>query len=194
MRRSLLSLGLVCLTLAYGLSPSGAWFAGSWNSTGSIITSGALELQVTGGPLKAANLKPGQDYTPLGVFCLENTGTIPLKYKGQFESSVPITHQLLRYASLKVEQQTTGHWVTVQEILGMASIESDALPYYFKHPGQLPEVVNRAVVSGELTAADRLCYRLSVMLDHRTPNSEQGRTIDFVLHLDSTQMNNPVWE
>lgn len=194
---TLLGLLAVCLSLsalAYGAAPSGAWFSGSWTTGSAIITTGALDLRVTGGPLTAANLQPGQDYMPLGVFCLKNTGTIALKYEGKFESSAPITHQLLRYATLKVEQQTAGPWVTVQAIPGMAPVETDSLPYYFKHPGQAAGVVNRAVVSGSLSANDRLCYRLSVLLDPHTPNSEQGRTVDFVLHLDATQVNNPAWE
>jgi hypothetical protein len=186
--------GCVLAALAFDAAPSGAWFSGSWTTGSAIITSGSLDLQVTGGPLKATNLKPGEDHAPLGVFCLKNTGTITLRYKGQFESPVSITHQLLRYTTLKVEQHTTGHWVTVQEIVGTAAIETDSLPYYFKHPGQAPETVNHAVIHGELAANDRLCYRLSVMLDPHTPNSEQGRAIDFVLHLDATQVNNPAWE
>ena len=185
----LLSLG----TTTLGVTSSGAWFSDTWSSAGSILLSGSLDFDVTGGPMWATNLQPGPDFAPLGEFCTTNTGTLPLKYRGQFESAAPITHDLLRYTTLQVEQHTTGQWAWVREIPGTAPVETDSLPYFFKHPGQAAEVVNPFVVAGSLAAGERLCYRLSVKLDPLTPDTQQGQIVDFVLHLHATQIANPAW-
>jgi hypothetical protein len=179
--------------LAYGLAPSGAWYMGSWSSAGFILSSGSLDLHVTGDSLRATNLQPGTEYTLLGTFCLQNTGTLDLKYRGLFESPAPIANDLLWYMTLKVEQQTGGPWRTVQEIPGTAAIATETLLYYFKHPGQGPDVVNHYVVAGSLVPGESACHRLSVMLDPATPNSEQGKFIEFALHLDASQVTNPLW-
>jgi hypothetical protein len=196
-RRTLSLLLIACVslgTLAFGLVPSGAWFIDSWTSAGFIITSGSLDLHVSGGPLTATNLEPGQGYAPLGEFCSANTGTLDLKYRGLFESTAPIANNLLQYVTMKVEQHTTGPWVTLQEIPGVAMVETDSLVSYFKHPQQGAEVVNHFVVAGSLVPDERICYRLSVLLDPNTPDSEQGQAVDFILHLDATQATNPTWQ
>ncbi len=41
----------------------------------------------------------------MGIFCAKNTGTTDLKYHGLFETPVNPTHDLLKFATLKVEQQ-----------------------------------------------------------------------------------------
>jgi hypothetical protein len=105
-----------------------------------------------------------------------------------------LVNDLLQYATLKVEQHTTGLWVTLQEIPGTALVESDSLLYYFRHPAQSPAVVNHFIVAGSLAPHEKICYRLAVMLDPGTPDSEQGKAVDFVLHLEATQLSNPTWQ
>jgi hypothetical protein len=179
--------------LAYGLAPSGAWYLGSWSTAGFILTSGSLDLHVTGDALRATNLQPGTEYTLLGTFCLENTGTIDLKYRGMFESPAPLVNDLLQYLTLKAEQQTGDSWSIAQEIPGTGAIATETLLYYFKHPGQGPDVVNHYVVAGSLVPGESGCHRLSVLLDPATPDSEQGKFIEFALHLDASQVTNPLW-
>jgi hypothetical protein len=184
-----LSLG----ALAFGLAPSGAWYSGAWSSAGFILTSGSFDLQVTGGPLRATNLRPGAGYAPLGEFCASNTGTVDLKYRGLFETTAPLTSDLLQYTTLKVEQQTAGAWSTVQEIPGTSPVAAESLLFYFRHPAQGAEVVNGYVAAGQLAPQATTCYRLSVLLDPLTPDAVQGTAIGFVLHLTATQAANPSW-
>lgn len=185
-----LSLG----TMVFGLVTSGAWFSDTAASSGAILISGSLDLHVTGGPLRATHLEPGEDYSQLGIFCVKNMGTTTLKYRGLFESPDPLSNDLLKYMTMQVEQHTTGHWVTLQEIPGNPSAEIEGLQYYFKFPGQDPNIVNHYIVTGTQAQKEKVCYRLSVKLDKDTPNDNQGKSIIFVLHLDATQPNNPGWQ
>jgi hypothetical protein len=193
-----LILALVALlslfAMAFGLATSGAWFIDSASSSGAIIITGSLDLHVTGGPLRANNLEPGKKETELGLLCVKNMGTTALKYRGLFESPDPLTNNLLKYMAMKVEQHTTGHWVTVQEIPGNPPVETEGLQYYFKFPGQDPGVINHNIIAGTLEPKEKLCYRLSVKLDQDTPNENQDKSIQFVLHIEATQANNPGWQ
>ncbi len=187
---ALLSLGV----MAFGLVTSGAWFTDSATASGAIILTGSLDLKVTGGPLRATNLEPGKDYSQLGLFCTRNMGSTLLKYRGLFESTDPLSNDLLKYTTLKVEQHTTGHWVVLQEILGNPAEAVESLQTYFKFPGQDPNLVNHYIVEGTLAEKEDMCYRLSVKLDPDTPDEVQGKTIKFVLHIDATQPDNQAWQ
>jgi hypothetical protein len=116
-----------------------------------------------------------------------------MKYRGQFESAVPLTSDLLHYTSMQVEQKVKGKLVLIKEIPGRATVETESLPYYFKFPGQDPAIVNLPIVADVLIPKQRTCYRLSVRLDDNTPNSLQGQTVSFMLRVDATQTNNPTW-
>jgi hypothetical protein len=179
--------------MAFGILTSGAWFTNQHTSAGIILTSGSLDLHVTGGPLRAINLKPGDPESPMGVFCPRNDGTTELKYRGLFVTPDPLTHNLLKYTTLKVEQHTTGPWMILRVIPGVASVETESLRYYFKFPGQDPAVVNHPIVAGSLAPKEKICYKMWVTLDPGTPDSEQGKTVYFVLHLEATQVSNPAW-
>ncbi len=190
---SLLALGV---SAVYGQS-SGAWFTDSAVTPGSIITSGTLDLSVTGKKLKAANLEPGKDYLSMGTFCSKNTGTMALKYRGLFEPYAPSTNDLLSFITMKVELQTETGWTTLQEIPGSNPVDPPLvhlLKEYFKFPDQAIWVVNQYIVSGSLTPNQEACYRLSIKLAAETPNYDQNKSLDFVLHLDATQATNPGWE
>jgi hypothetical protein len=197
-RRTFLLLGLIALlslgVMAFGLVTSGAWFSDSAASSGAILISGSLDLHVTGGPLHAKNLEPSEKYSHLGLICARNQGSTPLKYRGQFESPDPLTNDLLKYLTLKLEQHTTGHWVTLQEILGNPSVETEGLTYYFKFPGQDPSQLHHPIIQGNLAPKEKICYRMSVRLDKATPDEQQGQSIKFFLHIDATQPDNPGWQ
>ena len=74
---------------------------------------------MSGGPLSANNLSPGSGYTSLGSFCSQNAGDLPLKYRGLFESSQPLSNSLLDYLTLKVEHRQGGDWSLLAEIPGI---------------------------------------------------------------------------
>jgi hypothetical protein len=179
--------------MTFGIVTSGAWFTNQHTSAGIILTSGSLDLHVTGGPLRATNLKPGEPESPMGVFCARNAGSSELKYRGLFVSPEPLSNDLLEYTTLKLERHTQGHWETLRVIPGSASVETDSLLYYFKFSGQDPGTVNHHIVEGNLVSKEKVCYRMSVLLDPLTPDSEQGKSVNFVLHLEATQTTNPVW-
>ncbi len=195
-RKTLLLILIAVLSfgaMSFGLVTSGAWFTDSAAASGAILISGSLDLHVTGGPLRANDLEPSQEYTLLGEFCNENTGSTPLKYRGRFESPQPISHDLLKYLNMRVERRENG-WELLQEILGNPPVETEGLPFYFKTPEQDPGVQIHHVVSGSLTPGGRDCYRLSVRLDPDTPDEIQGKSVQFFLHLEATQPENPGWE
>ncbi|HEY3344364.1 MAG TPA: hypothetical protein VGJ97_05530 [Anaerolineaceae bacterium] len=180
---------LLVMTI-YGITGVSAWFSTSASVKENIIQTGSLDLQVTGGPLKASNLVPGADYAPMGSFCSKNTGSIDLKYRGLFEATKDSSKDLIHYSVLKIEIKNGGHWSTLKELNGLTSSLND----YFKFPDQDPGKTNQYVISGTLNPLDEQCYRLSVKLDGSTPDSLQGKTLDFVLHIDATQVDNPGWE
>jgi hypothetical protein len=180
--------------IIFGLVGAGAWFSHTVTSDGNIIIAGTLDLQVSGGPLKATDLVPGTDYSEMGNFCTKNTGTTDLKFRGLFEASEHASQDLIKFMTMKVEQKTPGDWSTMEELLGSPQIQTDGLPAYFKVPGQDPKIENKFVVDGILTPGQEICYRLSVKLDGSTPNSLQDSSLDFILHLFATQTNDPSWE
>lgn len=181
-------------TMAFGLLTSGAWFSDAATSSGFIITSGSLDLQVSGGPLSASNLAPGMDYVEMGAFCSRNTGTVDLKYRGRFESPADLGSSLLDYMTIKVEQGSGNDWSMFSEINGSAVLPPGDLRDYFEFPGQEPGLVNPAIVEGTLDPGGESCYRLSARLDSSTPDEYQGQSIPFVLHIEATQANNPGWQ
>ena len=180
--------------MVFGLVTSGAWFTDTATGSGAIIITGSLDLHVTGGPLRATNLEPSIDYSQLGIFCAKNMGTTDLKYRGLFESQDPLSNDLLKYVTMKVERHTAGHWITLWEIPGNPIVETEGLQYYFEFPGQDANIINKYIVEGTLSQNEKVCYRLSVMLDKDTPNENQDKSIHFVLHLEATQPNNPGWQ
>ena len=60
--------------MAYGVIGSGAWFTDTQTISDNVITTGIMELGVSGGPLVVNNLEPGAGYQPAGYFCAQNTG------------------------------------------------------------------------------------------------------------------------
>lgn len=190
---SVLILIFISIALISGLKGAGAWFSDSKKLPNNIIRSGSLDLQLSGGPLNANDLEPGANYTQMGSFCNNNSGTIDLKYRGLFESDMPASTDLIKFLTIKVEMKTNGDWATLQEIQGNPAIETDGLRYYFKFSDQDPAIINKYLVSGNLIPGEEICYRLSAKLNASTPNYDQHKTIDFVLHLQVTQITNPGW-
>jgi len=195
-RKTLLLILIAALSIgamSFGLVTSGAWFTDSAAATGAILISGSLDLHVTGGPLRANDLEPSEEYNLLGEFCAENTGSTTLKYRGRFESPEPISHDLLNYLNMRVERRDNG-WKLLQEIFGTPPVATEGLPFYFKTPEQDPSVQIHYIVTGSLPPGERDCYRLSVRLDTDTPDEVQGKSVQFFLHLEATQPENPGWE
>ena len=180
-------------TMTFGLVTSGAWFTDTAMSSGAILIAGSLDIQVTGGPLRAKNLEPGKDYTQLGAFCIKNIGTTDLKYRGGFEFPIPMPVDLLEYLTMKVERHTAGSWVTILEISGKPDAGSSPLQHYFKYPGQEANVENLYIIKGVLAQKESACYRLSLKLDQKTPDEQQGKSVRFVFPIYATQPENPVW-
>lgn len=181
-------------TLVFGLVGTGAWFSDTATSADNIITTGTLDLQVSGEPFKATDLAPGEEYSEMGTFCVENIGTTDLKFRGLFETVAKPTHDLLKFTTLKVEQNTNEGWLMIKEVMGNPTVETDGLPYYFKYPDQDPTIINHYIVGQDLIPSQEVCYRLSIKLDVDTPDDLQEKYLDFFLHLYATQKTNPGWE
>jgi len=185
---------LIIGVMTFGIVGAGAWYFDSATSANSIITSGTLDLQVAGEPFEASGLEPGADYSEMGIFCAKNTGTTSLKYRGLFETPENPTHDLLKFVTLKVEQQAGEDWSMISEVVGNPTVETDGLRYYFKYPDQDPAIINHYIVTEDLTPGQEVCYRLSIRLDASTPDTLQGISLEFLLHLYATQNTNPGWE
>lgn len=176
--------GLAMVVVAFGAS-TGAWFTTTAITPGSIIVSGSLDLEISGGPLFAEKLQPGEDYTDMGSFCAQNTGTLPLKYRGQFQAAEGSARGLLQYSSMKVERQMPAGWELTKENSGARLAE------YFKFPG-LDQLFNHPdIVDGALAPGGQDCYRFWVKLDAATPNEFQNSALNFSLTIYATQINNP---
>ena len=181
-------------TMVFGLVGSGAWFSDMVTSAGSVIATGTLDLQVSGEPFKATDLEPGAEYSEMGTFCAKSTGTTDLKFRSLFETAANPTHDLLKFVTLKVEQNTSEGWLMINEVAGNPTVETDGLPYYFKYPDQDPNIINHYIVTQDLTPGQEVCYRLSAKLDADTPDTLQFTSLEFVLKLYATQKSNPGWE
>ncbi|HZW02890.1 MAG TPA: hypothetical protein VFF68_03115 [Anaerolineaceae bacterium] len=193
-RLLLITAFVLVYTLASGIVTTGAWFTDSASSGGAIISSGSLDLQVTGGPLQADNLAPGEAYTPMGSFCTKNSGTIDLKFRGLFKVIDTSSSDLLDYLAMKVETLSAGEWTPLLEISSTAPDEGDRIRAYFLVPGQAPWTINKHVLTEDLTPGEETCYRLFVNLNAGTPDSLQGQSLGFVLDLYAVQVNQPGWD
>jgi hypothetical protein len=176
--------GLLLVIAVFGVS-TGAWFSTTSYAPGSIIVSGTLDLAISGGPLFAQKLAPGEAYTEMGTFCVQNSGTLPLKYRGQFLAAEGSARGLLSYSNLKVERQTSAGWEIIQDLGGTQ------LPGYFIFPGLDQLFRHPDIVDGTLTPSAQHCYRLWVKLDGMTPNEFQNAEMNFALVLHATQINAP---
>jgi hypothetical protein len=176
--------------MAFGMLTSYAWFTDSVTSTGAVITTGTLDIEVTGGPLAAEYLAPGGDYVDMGSFCASNAGNVDLKYRGIFEASEHSANGMIAYMAMKVEQNIAGEWVLLKEIDG----DPESLTQYFIIPGQDPSIQNSYMLEGSLTPAQQTCYRFWVKLSGTTPNEFQGSYVDYIFHVHATQTNNTGWE
>jgi len=181
-------------TMLYGLEDSEAWFSVTKTSSGGIITAGSLDIEVTGGPLRGANLEPGEKYSELGFFCNKNNGTTPLKFRGLFKAAGPSSNGLLKFMSMKVEKRVGIGWVDESEIFGNSKEISESLLYYFQFPDQDPKIKNKHIVQGDLFPGQEACYRFLVKLDKETPNQHQNQSLEFTFFVYATQASNPGWE
>jgi hypothetical protein len=184
---------LVVGTMAFGMVGTGAWFSDTKTSSVSVVASGSLDLQLVEDPLPNIHLKPGEDYSPIAVFCTRNIGSTDLKFRGLFEAAAPSSNDLIKFMTMKIESKTQAGWLTLKEILGSPTVEGEDLVYYFKFPGQNPKIVNQYIVVGSLAPQQYTCYRLSVKLDAATPDYDQNQSINFILNLFATQTTNPGW-
>lgn len=180
-------------TMASGIATTGAWFTDTASSSGAIISSGSLDLQISGGPLVATHLAPGEEYTSMGSFCTKNVGTLDLKYRGLFKVNEPSSSALIDHLSMKVDVLLNGTWTPFFEVFGNAGNEEDRLIHYFQIPGQAPGTVNRYILTGYLNPEEENCYRFSVKLDSGTPDSMQNQSLNFMLDLYATQVTQPGW-
>jgi hypothetical protein len=170
-----------------GMFDTGAWFTDAASAQGPVLTSGSLDLQVTGGPLMAAALVPGDPFTPMGSFCVQNTGNLPLKLRGVFAAN-QASAGLVDYLSMRVERQAGSEWGLEREI------NPGELGAYFRFAGQLPVTAGAYVLSGQLDPGAQACYRFASRLDGNAPDSLQAARLSFALALHATQINNPGWE
>ena len=180
--------------LLLGMRTVNGWFSDATGGPISISASGSLDLTVSGGPLSVTDLAPGLDYAEMGVFCVKNTGSTDLKFRGLFESDVPGPNNFFHFLAMKVERRSGETWEPLLELTGSLEAGSEGLATYFKFSDQMPETENRYIVQENLSPDQELCYRLSVKLDPITPDDYQNNSLDFVLHLYATQPENPGWE
>lgn len=186
----LIGTGIILL----GLTTVDGWFTDPAESQLSVAVSGSLDVELSSGSLSATGITPGQDYIEIGQFCVRNSGTLDLKYRGLFESDQYGQIDFIQYMAMKVEYRSWDIWETLLEVSGSSEAGDQGLSTYFKFSDQPPGSVNRNIIQGNLAADQEGCYRLSVKLDPKIPDAFQNYDLDFVLHLYATQPENPGWE
>jgi hypothetical protein len=176
-----------------GVVGAGAWFSDVAAESGSVVATGSVALEITGGPLRAELLVPGGDYSEMGVICTSNSGEADLQYRGMFETSADSSKEFLSYLAMKVEDDGNGDWSIEREIPARPANETEGLPAYFKFAGQNPFVLNNYLLQGTLTPGETRCYRFWIRLDGSTPNDFQGASLDYVLSINATQAEAAGW-
>jgi hypothetical protein len=180
--------------MVYGVVTSDAWFSEVETNPGGMITAGSLDIELTGGPLKAVNLQPGRDFSEMGAVCARNAGSMDLKYRALFKPDSFENIDLVTYLTLKIEKKADGQWEPYKEVSGEPSNKKKALSHYFQTSRGQPEESNLYLMEGVLSPSGEDCYRFWIKLSSETPNAMQRKGMDFSLYLYATQEENPGWE
>jgi hypothetical protein len=189
MRNTRTLLGAVVIVLALiaagvGANASGAWYLGAFDGSNTVFKTGKLRLEITGAPLAAENLAPGDPYAAMGVFCVRNTGSLPLEYSGRLQYPRPLQAGMLAFVDLMVENQSGQDWTVTNEFLaGQAS----RLPALWRYVLPALWSPNQAIVRGTLIPGQEQCYRVSARLVGETPNRYQNTTVHFYVVLHGVQ-------
>ena len=190
MKKTLVSIVIILAlaVMAFGVLGTGAWFTDSAQINNNYITTGSLDLKVTGGPFTGKNLEPGADYRSLGIFCVENIGQYDMKWRGwvvDLSDAKNLSGQLL----VKVVMNPDGtEWnygppnKTLFEDIPFSSIVgvNDYLvlndPDYPFKPG------------------DRACYNVQASLPSTVGNNLQSARLDANFYIQGTQYINTGWD
>ena len=181
-------IGITLLSvLAFGVLGTGAWFTTDESISGNSVSTGTLDLEVSGGPFSGTNLEPGAGYTSLGIFCVENIGDYDMKWRGWLKD-VDDAKGLRNYLQVQAILNPTGYEgnygpadttvftdVPFTDLMGPNSHILLNDPVYPFSPGY------------------KACYQINAKLLSSAPNAVQAATLNTNLYIQGTQYINTGW-
>lgn len=179
-------LGLLAVVL-FGLAGTSAWFTDQAIILDNQVSTGSLDVQITGGPLAGVKLEPGlPTYVAITNFCIRNDGDYNMKWQARIDEVVD-KKEMLQYLLIEGVRNpvgSAGNYGPQNETLFTDQPFSvlNSPPWF---------LVDNPVDPFE--PGDAVCYELRGKLSSQAPNSVQNAVVSARLYVFATQQLNTGW-
>lgn len=180
-------LGLLAVVL-FGMIGTSAWFTDEEIILGNQVSTGTLDVQLSGGPLEGVKLEPGLGaYVPFASFCIRNQGDYDMKWRARMDQVVD-EKGLLDYLVIEAVRNPSGsggNYGPPDQLLFSGqpfTVLENSEPFF--------NVDNPA---NPFQPGATVCYELRGKLDSSAPNEVQGAVVTARLYVFATQQINTGW-
>jgi hypothetical protein len=180
-------LSLLAIVL-FGLTGTSAWFTDEEILLNNQVSTGVLDVQITGGPLEGVKLEPGlPTYMAIASFCIRNDGNYNMKWRGWMDQ-IGDEKGLLQYLEIEGVRNPSGSggsYGPADEVLFTNqpfSVLENATPYFIVDDSNDP-----------FKPGDAVCYELRGRLSSAAPNEVQNAVVSARLYVFATQLLNDGW-
>jgi predicted ribosomally synthesized peptide with SipW-like signal peptide len=173
--------------MAAGMTGTGAWFTDQVSIDNNSITTGSINLTATDVEKSTPILEPGGNYQEVLRFCVKNTGTYNMKWRGIFtavKASDGVEDKLLIKAIINPSKKFSGNYGP-EDTVWFNDVPASALK-----SGNVFILLDSSTNTEPFKPEDRVCYSFQAKLTSGADNLTKKITYTANLQLDATQWIN----